>query len=118
MTPARAFLRTATRDTEIRGQVVREGQHVYNMYMAANRDEDVFPHPETFDIARPENDLHLAFGIGTHVCIGARLVRLEARILLNALLDRFPRFELAAEPVPVRHMIRNSWHDMPVVFGS
>jgi cytochrome P450 len=52
------------------------------------------------------------------VCIGARLVRLEAGILLNALLDRFPRFELAAEPAPVRHMIRNSWHDMPVVFGS
>ena len=36
----------------------------------------------------------------------------------NALLDRFPRFELAAEPVPVRHMIRNSWHDMPVIFAS
>ncbi len=118
VTPARAFLRTATRDTEIRGQVVRDGQHVYNMYMAANRDEEVFPHPETFDLARPENDLHQAFGIGTHVCIGARLVRLEAGILLNALLDRFPRFELAAEPIPVQHMIRNSWHDMPVVFGS
>jgi cytochrome P450 len=118
VTPARAFLRTATRDTEIRGQVVRNGQHVYNMYMAANRDEDVFPYPETFDVARPENDLHQAFGIGTHVCIGARLVRLEAGILLNALLDRFTRFELAAEPVPVRHMIRNSWHDMPIVFGS
>ena len=118
VTPARAFLRTATRDTEIRGQAVCEGQHVYNIYMAANRDEEVFPHPDTFDVARPENDLHLAFGIGTHVCIGARLVRLEAGILLNALLDRFPRFELAAEPVPVRHMIRNSWDDMPVIFTS
>ena len=118
MTLARAFLRTATADTEIRGQLVPAGQHVYNMYMAANRDEDIFPDPETFDVARPENDLQLAFGIGTHVCIGARLVRLEAGILLNALLDRFPRFELAAEPVPVRHMIRNSWHDMPVIFAS
>ena len=118
VTPARAFLRTATRDTEIRGQFVREGQHVYNMYMAANRDEDVFGNPERFDVARPENDLHQALGIGTHVCIGARLVRLETGILLNALLDRFPHFELAAEPVPVRHMIRNSWHDMPVIFES
>jgi len=118
VTPARAFLRTAICDTEIRGQVVRDGQHVYNMYMAANRDEEVFPQPETFDVARPENDLQLAFGIGTHVCIGARLVRLEAGILLNALLDRFACFQLAAEPVPVRHMIRNSWHDMPVVFRS
>jgi cytochrome P450 len=117
VTPARAFLRTAAANAEIRGQVVREGQRVYNMYMAANRDDDVFPHPDIFDVARPENDLHLAFGIGTHVCIGARLVRLEAGMLLNALLDRFPRFELAAEPVPVRHMIRNSWHDMPVIFG-
>jgi cytochrome P450 len=118
VTPARAFLRTATCDTEVRGQVIQEGQHVYNMYMAANRDEDVFPRPETFDIARRENELHLAFGIGTHVCIGARLVRLEAVILLNMLLDRFAHFELAAEPVPVRHIIRNSWHTMPVVFAS
>jgi cytochrome P450 len=118
VTPARAFLRTATRDTEIRGLAIREGQHVYNMYMAANRDEDVFGNPEIFDVARPENDLHQAFGIGTHVCIGARLVRLETGILLNALLDRFSHFELAAEPVPVRHMIRNSWHDMPVTFTS
>jgi cytochrome P450 len=118
VTPARAFLRTVTRDTQIRGVAVREGQFVYNMYMAANRDEDVFGNPERFDVARPENDLHQALGIGTHVCIGARLVRLETGILLNALLDRFPHFELAAEPVPVRHMIRNSWHDMPVIFRS
>jgi cytochrome P450 len=118
ITPARAFLRTATRDTEIRGAKVREGQHVYLMYMAGNRDEDVFPDPETFDVSRPENALQMAFGIGTHVCIGARLVRLEAAILLNALLDRYPRFELAAEPTRVIHIIRNSWDDMSVLFHA
>jgi cytochrome P450 len=116
VTPARAFLRTATADTSVSGTTVREGEHVYLMYMSANRDEAVFRQADRFDIARTENELHLAFGIGTHVCIGARLVRLEAGILLNALLDRFPRWELAAEPVPVVHVIRNSWHDMPVVF--
>jgi cytochrome P450 len=118
VTPARAFLRTAMQDMEIRGEKVKAGQHVYLMYMAGNRDEDIFPEPETFDVARKENGLQMAFGIGTHVCIGARLVRMEAAILLNALLDRYPRFELAAEPQPVIHVIRNSWDDMPVVFHT
>ncbi|MCU1655358.1 MAG: cytochrome [Pseudonocardiales bacterium] len=118
VTPARAFLRTAMEDTEIRGQKIRSGQHVYLMYMAGNRDEDIFPNPETFDVSRAENELQMAFGIGTHVCIGARLVRQEAGILLNTLLDRYPRFELAAEPVPVIHIIRNSWENMPVLFHS
>ena len=116
VSPARAFFRTATQDTEIRGQEIRAGQRVYLMYMAANRDEDVFSHPETFDISRPENNQHLAFGLGTHVCIAASLVRLEAGILLNELLDRFPRFELAGEPTSVIHIIRNGWEKMPIVF--
>ena len=118
VTPARAFLRTAMQDTEINGTTVGKGEHVYLMYMSANRDEDVFPNAQKFDITRKENDLHMAFGIGTHVCIGARLVRIEAAILLNTLLDRFPRWELAEEPDPVVHMIRNSWNNMPVVFHT
>jgi cytochrome P450 len=116
VTPARAFLRTATADTELRGQQIKKGQHVYLMYMAANRDEDVFDRADEFDIERKANPLQLAFGIGTHVCIGARLVRMETGILLNALLDNFTRFELISEPTPVVHVIRNSWENMPVTF--
>ncbi|TDV38588.1 cytochrome P450 [Actinophytocola oryzae] len=116
VTPARAMLRTATEDVEINGQLIREGQHVYLMYMAANRDESVFPDPDRFDIRRRESGRHLAFGVGIHLCAGARLVRTEAPIVLDALLDRFSGVELAGEPTPVTNLIRNGWSSMPVVF--
>lgn len=116
VTPARAFLRTASRDTEVNGQAVRNGQHTYLMYMAANRDEDVFPHADRFDVTRAESVKHLALGAGAHACAGSRLLRLEAPIVLNALLDRFSRVEVAGDPTPVIHLIRNGWSSMPLVF--
>ena len=114
--PVRAFLRTALRDTEVRGTPVRKGQHLYLMYMAANRDEEVFSDPERFDVARRENGQQLAFGFGEHFCIGAPLARMEGRVMLNLLLDRFSSFELVGEPTPVISVFRNSWEHMPVVF--
>jgi cytochrome P450 len=116
VTPARAFLRTAMQDTEIDGVPIKAGQHVYLMYMSGNRDEDVFAEPEHFDISRAEAGQQLGFGSGAHVCAGSRLVRTEATILLEELLDRFSRVELLKEPSPVVHVIRNSWSDMEVVF--
>lgn len=116
VTPARAFLRTASQEAVVHGQPIKEGQHVYFMYMAANRDGDAFRDADRFDITRPDASRHLAFGAGPHLCAGMRLIRFEARIVLNALLDRYARIELASEAVPVRHVIRNSWTTMPVVF--
>lgn len=116
--PVRAFLRTVVHDTELRGKTLATGQHVYLMYMAGNRDEEVFSRPEIFDVARPENSQQLAFGFGEHFCIGAPLARLEARLMLNTLLDRFSSFELLAEPTPVTSVFRNSWHDMKVRFST
>lgn len=118
VTPARAFLRTATEDTDVNGHPVRAGQHTYLMYMAANRDEEVFPRADEFDVTRAESVKHLAFGAGAHVCAGSRLVRLEAPLVLNALLDRFSRVELAGDPTPVVHVIRNGWSSMPVTFHA
>ncbi|MFF3573929.1 cytochrome P450 [Nocardia jiangxiensis] len=115
VTPARAFVRTAAEDHEIAGQTIREGQHLYLVYMAANRDETVFSEPHRFDVTRKEAVKHLAFGGGAHVCAGSRLVRLEAPIVLNGLLDRFSRIEPAADPVPVMHVVRSGWETMPVV---
>jgi cytochrome P450 len=118
VTPARGFLRTATEDTELHGQEIASGQHLYLMYDAANRDDEVFERPETFDVARPENIKQMAFGFGTHVCIGAPLVRMETRVFLEKLLQRYPDWELAGKPRRTETVLRSGWLELPVVFGS
>jgi cytochrome P450 len=96
-TPVVSFMRTATRDTELGGQPVREGDPVLMLYASANRDERQFgPTADQFDIARTPNQ-HVAFGFGTHFCIGATLARIEARVLVEELLDRFETVELAGD---------------------
>jgi cholest-4-en-3-one 26-monooxygenase len=87
--PITAFRRTATEDTAIRGQAIKEGDKVVLYYASANRDEEVFEDAHAFDIRRTPNP-HLAFGTGQHFCLGATLARLEIRILFEALLRRFP----------------------------
>ncbi|MEU5310229.1 cytochrome P450 [Streptomyces sp. NPDC021562] len=95
--------RIALRDVEIKGVLIRAGDPVYVSYLAANRDPDVFPDPETIDFARSPNP-HLAFGVGPHYCPGGRLGRLEEELLVDALLDRLPGLRLAVPPeqVPFR----------------
>ena len=88
------------------------------LYMAGNHDEEVFPNPETFDVRRKENIQQLSFGFGTHVCIAAALVRLEGKILLDAMLDRFSGVDLVGEPVPVIALLRNGWTEMSAVFHT
>ncbi len=84
--------RTATRDTEIAGQPVAAGEKVTLWWGSADFDERQFPDPFTFDIARTPNR-HLAFGHGSHFCLGANLARLEIRVLFDVLLDRFRAIE-------------------------
>ena len=79
--------RTATRDVEVGGQKIAAGDKVTLWWASANRDESVFREPYVFDIARNPNP-HLAFGRGTHFCLGAALARMEIRVVLDALLDR------------------------------
>ncbi|HEY8122026.1 MAG TPA: cytochrome P450 [Myxococcota bacterium] len=87
-TPVVQFQRTATRDTELRGVKIREGQSVVVFYPSANRDEEVFAKPDAFDIRRDPNP-HVAFGGGgSHFCLGASLARLEIRCMFEELLDR------------------------------
>jgi cytochrome P450 len=96
-TPVVSFMRTATRDTELGGQAVAEGEPVLMLYASANRDERQFgASADRFDIGRDPNH-HVAFGFGTHFCIGAALARIEARVLLEELLDRFETIELAGD---------------------
>jgi cytochrome P450 len=96
-TPVVAFMRTATRDVELSGQQVHEGDPVLMLYASANRDEREFgPTADRLDVGRRPNH-HLAFGFGPHVCVGAALARLEARLVLEALLDRFGEIEVTGE---------------------
>lgn len=95
--PIQRGWRRVSRDTEVRGRVVREGQLVYLMLGAANRDPDVFPSPDAFDVRRHPNR-HMAFGYGIHFCVGAPLARIEAPIALRRLFARFPDLRLAERP--------------------
>jgi len=94
-TPNQGFARTATRDTEVRGCPVHEGEQVALVLTAANRDPEVFDDPDAFRPGRPTPQL--AFGHGPHKCPGAHAARAEMRIVLEELLARTQRFELADE---------------------
>jgi cytochrome P450 len=89
--------RTAARDVEVHGQKVREGDALMMFYGSANRDEEVFDHPFTFDIDRNPNR-HIAFGYGEHFCMGAHLARRSLRAIVAELARRVEHWELAGEP--------------------
>jgi len=95
--PVVSFLRTATRDTELGGVAVAAGEPVLMLFASANRDEDTFgADAGTFDVGRSPNP-HLAFGQGNHFCLGAPLARLEGRVVLEELLERFADVERAGD---------------------
>jgi cholest-4-en-3-one 26-monooxygenase len=115
VTPVNLFRRTATRDVEVRGQQIREGDKVVLFYASANRDEEVFPDAERFDVGRQPND-HLAFGIGPHFCLGANLARLEIRVMFEELLRRLPDITLTGSVERLRSNFINGIKRMPVRF--
>jgi cytochrome P450 len=90
-TPTIYKRRTATRDVDFKGHRIREGDKVTYWEMSANRDESVFDEPFRFNLARSPN-LHLSFGFGAHVCLGASLARMEMRIAFQELLSRIETF--------------------------
>jgi cytochrome P450 len=97
VSPVRHFMRTATKDQEIRGQKIAEGESVILWYPSANRDEDVFTDPFSFRVERPAAR-NLAFGFGAHVCLGQHLARMEMQAFYRELLARVEHVELAGEP--------------------
>ena len=95
--PNQGFARTATRDVEVRGRTIREGEMAALVLPSANRDPEVFDEPGEFRLGRSPNP-HLAFGHGPHKCAGAAVARSELRIALEELLARTASFERAGEP--------------------
>jgi cholest-4-en-3-one 26-monooxygenase len=118
MFPAFAhFRRTATRDTELNGQPIREGDKVVMWYVSSNRDETRYEDPDRFDVRR--NPEHQAFGAGgRHYCLGTALARLELQILFEETLARFPAMELAGTPTVVESPFLNQPKTLPVRLHS
>jgi cytochrome P450 len=116
--PVVHMARTATSDVEIRGQLIAEGDTVVMLYGSANRDEDIFgADSEEFKVTRHPNP-HIAFGCGEHSCVGAQLARLEASVMFDELLRRFPRLELVGEVDRMRATMVPGVKRMPVRLGT
>ncbi len=95
------FRRTATKDTNIRGQDIKAGDKVVMWYGSANRDEDVFTDGDLFKVDRVNAKKHLAFGAGEHLCLGNRLGHMQIRILFEELLSRYPNIHSTSDPVRI-----------------
>jgi cytochrome P450 len=112
--PVYHFRRTATRDVELRGQHIKEGDKVVMWFASGNRDEEVFANPYSFDVTRHPND-HVTFGKGgPHFCLGNNLARLEIRLMFETLLPRLKGIELAGDVPRVRSNFVNGIKKMPV----
>jgi cytochrome P450 len=114
MFPAFAhFRRTATCDTELHGQKIREGEKVVMWYVSSNRDETRFEDPDRFDLRRKAE--HQAFGAGgRHFCLGTALARLELKVMLEETLKRYPAMQLDGTPAAVESLFLNQLKSLPV----
>ncbi|PQE00933.1 cytochrome P450 [Mycobacterium sp. EPG1] len=115
--PVKNMCRTLTADTEFHGTELKSGEKIMLMFESANFDESVFENPESFDFHRSPNN-HVAFGFGTHFCLGNQLARLELKLMLGKLLQRLPDLRLA-DPgmLPLRPAnFVSGLESMPVVF--
>jgi cytochrome P450 len=113
-TPLAHMRRTATRDAELGGQTIREGDKVVMWYLSGNRDETAIDNPEAFVIDRARPRQHLSFGFGIHRCVGNRLAELQLKILWQEILARFPVIEVLGEPARVRSNFVRGYARLPV----
>jgi cytochrome P450 family 142 subfamily A polypeptide 1 len=118
VSPIKNMARTATRDVELAGATIKEGQELLLLYPSANRDEAVFDDPDRFDISRNPNP-HVAFGFGAHFCLGNQLARLELKVMFERLLARLPDIHLVSERDALPRRPANfisGFEAMPVAF--
>jgi cytochrome P450 family 142 subfamily A polypeptide 1 len=118
VSPIKNMARTVVDDIEFRGKQMRKGQKLLLLYPSANRDAEQFPDADVFDIRRTPND-HVAFGFGSHFCLGNSLARLELRVMFEQLLSRLPDLRLAdpAEPELRPANFVSGYEHMPVTFS-
>ena len=116
ISPIMYFRRTASKDTEIHGQQIKEGDKVTLWYGSANRDPDAFENPDSFDVGRDPNP-HVALGAGgPHFCLGASLARLEIRLMFEEITKRLPDIQLAGDVALLHSFFVNGFRHIPVKF--
>lgn len=113
-TPLAYMRRTATKDCEVGGKLIKKDDQVLMWYASGNRDSDVFENPDVIDIERPNARQHLSFGFGLHRCMGNRLAELQLKILWEELLARFEKIEVLAEPERTFSSFVKGYTHMPV----
>lgn len=114
-TPLAYMRRTATKDTELNGQQIKEGDKVLMWYVSGNRDSSVIPNADQFLIDRQGARRHLSFGFGIHRCMGNRLAEMQLRILWEEILPRFDKIEMVGGPVSVLSNFVKGYSDLPVI---
>jgi cytochrome P450 len=118
VTPIQAFCRTATVDMTLRGQPIRRGDYLCLLYASGNRDEHIFgADADHFNIERPSNPMHVAFGFGEHVCLGASLARMEGRIFMEEFLQRYPNYTVTGAVDRVASTTVAGIRSLPVVLA-
>lgn len=115
--PVHGLFRTNTRPVGLHGVQIPAGSKVYMLFGSANRDPEAWDDPDRFDVTRDPADLrkrHAAFGVGIHYCLGAPLSRIEARLALDAVIDRMPNLRPDGDPTGVKAGVLNGFETLPV----
>ena len=115
-TPVQHFMRTAMDDHELRGKTIRKGEALQLLYVSGNRDEEVFADPFRFKVDR-ENNRHVAFGYGAHVCIGQHLAKMEIKAFFKELIGRLQSIELTGEPKRIQSTFVSGLKSLPVRYA-
>jgi cytochrome P450 len=113
-TPLAYMRRTATRDTELGGKSIKQGDKVLLWYVSANRDETAIPRANEFLIDREDSKHHLSFGWGVHFCMGSRLAEMQLTVLWEEIVKRFRFVEVVGEPVRIRSSFVKGFAELPV----
>ncbi|MGI8336282.1 cytochrome P450 [Actinomadura scrupuli] len=119
--PFRGHYRVATRNTELGGTKIPAGSHLLLAWPAANRDETAYDHPDQIQLDRHQPRRHVGFGWGIHLCAGAPLARMEAKVAIETLLTRAPRFRLDPDQLPLRYhpsLVVRRLTALPLILGK
>ena len=107
--------RRATRDVEMGGKTIREGDKVAMWYVSGNRDDEVIDRPNDYIIDRARPRQHISFGFGIHRCVGNRLAELQLKMIWEEILERFPEIDVVGEPKRAYSTFVKGYESMQVV---